>query len=217
MVFQKLKFILPVVLFSLALGLFGCSGKQIDENDPGALFREAEEEIKGDHYQIAIEKLRVVKNKFPYSKFSIDSELRIADIYFLQESWGESAVSYESFRDLHPKHEKAAYAMFRVGKSYFNDVPGNVARDLTSAQKGVEAYGDFVRRFPADPQAKEAQTDIATLRKTLADKELYIANFYLRRDLLDSARPRFKKIVDLYPETPAATEAKEKIAKIDSK
>ncbi|MGK5090159.1 outer membrane protein assembly factor BamD [Bdellovibrionota bacterium FG-2] len=217
MFFQKIGFIFPLVALSLALNLLGCAGKPVDENDPAALFKEAEEEIKGDHYQIAIEKLRVVKNKFPYSKFSIDAELRIADIYFLQESWGESAVSYESFRDLHPKHEKTAYAMFRVGKSYLNDVPGNVARDLTSAQKAVDAYGEFIKRFPNDGQLKEAQTDVSTLRKTLAEKELYIGNFYLKRDFLDSARPRFKKIIDLYPETPAATEAKAKIAKIDSK
>src|SRR5437870_1063058 len=96
---------LVTTLGSLSGTLVGCSGKAIDENDPGALYGEAEEDIKNDHYQIAIDKLRAIKNKYPYSKFAVDAQLRIADVYFLQESWGEAATSYEAFRDLHPKHE----------------------------------------------------------------------------------------------------------------
>src|SRR6478736_2451275 len=100
---------------SLALGLIllnsipvlftGCAGKGVSEEDPASLYADAEEDIKSDHYQIAIDKLRIIKNKFPYSKYAIDSQLRIADVLFMQEAYGEAAVSYETFRDLHPKHE----------------------------------------------------------------------------------------------------------------
>jgi len=195
--------------------LGGCSSTPIDENDPASLMADAEDDIQSNHYQIAIEKLRTIKNKFPYSKHATDSQIRIADVYFLQESFAEAALTYEVFRDLHPKHEKTAYAMFRIGKSYFNDMPGTVARDLTSAQRGLDAYRDFMKRFPTDPQAKEAEADIVTIRDTLAAKELYIGNFYYRSADWDAAKARYMKIQIMYPETETAKQALTKLESIE--
>ncbi len=67
------KVISRILLLFLCLQLWGCSGKSVDENDPKALFEDAEESIKGDQYQIAIDKLRMIRNKFPYSKYSIEA------------------------------------------------------------------------------------------------------------------------------------------------
>jgi outer membrane protein assembly factor BamD len=207
-----------VVLLMLGLSfgsvLSSCSSTPVNDSDPAALYKDAEDDIKNDHYQIAIDKLRTIRNKFPYSKYSVDAQLRLADVYFLQEDFAEAAAAYETFRDLHPKHEKAPYAMFRIGKSYYKDSPSNVARDLTPAQKAVDAYQEYLHRFPAASDAQEARDDLGSARKLLADKELYIGNFYFKRDFYDSAKPRFERVIALYPETPAAAEAKDKLAKI---
>jgi outer membrane protein assembly factor BamD (BamD/ComL family) len=50
------------LLVSLSiLGAFThCASKAVNESDPAALYNDAEEEIKSDHYQIAIEKLRTM-------------------------------------------------------------------------------------------------------------------------------------------------------------
>jgi outer membrane protein assembly factor BamD len=199
---------------SVSSFLTGCSSAQVTESDPAALYKDAEDDIKNDHYQIAVDKLRTIRNKYPYSKYAVDAQLRLADVYYLQEDYAEAAAAYETFRDLHPKHEKAPYAMFRIAKSYFKDSPSNVARDLTPAQKSVDAYQDYLRKFPNAPEAAEAKTDLESARKLLADKELYIGNFYFKRDFYDSAKPRFQRVVAVYPETPAAKEAQEKLEKI---
>ena len=60
--------------------------------------------------------MKTIKNKFPYSNYATEAQLKIADVYYMQESYGEAAVAYEAFRDLHPKHEKVPYAMFRIGE-----------------------------------------------------------------------------------------------------
>ena len=195
----------------LAVFLSGCSGAAVSENDPAALFKDAEEDIKSDRYQMALDKLKNLKNKFPYSKYAVDAQLRIADVYFMQELYPEAASNYETFRDLHPKHERVSYAMFRIAKSYFNDMPTNVARDQTPTQKALDAFNEFLRRFPDSPDAKEGGEDVAKCREILANKELYIANFYMKHNFYESAKPRYQKIIDLYPETPAAAEAKPKI------
>ncbi|OFZ53082.1 MAG: hypothetical protein A2428_02555 [Bdellovibrionales bacterium RIFOXYC1_FULL_54_43] len=196
--------------------LSGCSGKQIDESDPAALYNDAEEELKSDHYQIAIDKFRVVKNKFPYSKYSVDAQLRIADVYFMEDSFAEAATAYESFRDLHPKHEKTAYAMFRIGKSYYNDIPSPISRDLTPAHRALAAYTDFLNKYPNAPEAAEARKDVVEIRRIMGEKELYIADFYFKRGYYRSSEERYKKVIELYPETEAANEARKKLTRIES-
>jgi outer membrane protein assembly factor BamD len=193
----------------------GCSSAPVGDNEPERLYKDAEDDIQSDHFQLAVEKLKTIRNKFPYSSFATEAQLKIADVYFLQESYAEAALAYEAFRDLHPKHPKVPYAMFKTAKSYFNDAPGTVARDLTTVQKALDAYNDFLKKFPEAPEAKEAKQDVVEARRLLSEKELYVGNFYFKRDFYDSAKPRYKKILDLYPETAAAKEAKEKILKIE--
>ena len=191
-----------------------CSLAPIDENNPEALYKDAEEEIQNDHFLVAIEKLKTIKNRFPYSSYSLESHLRIADIYFLQELFDEAAITYESFIDLHPKHPRAAYAMFRIGKSYYNNIPGNIDRDLSSAEKSLKTYEAFIKRFPESPESIEARQDIKTIRNLLANKELMIGNFYYKRKHLGSAKNRYKKILELYSDTDAAKIAQEKIKEV---
>lgn len=216
-ILDRFKLLFSIV--SLGLCVFGaaCSSTQVNEKDPASLYQDAVEEVESEHYQIALEKLRAIKNKFPYSSYAVDAQLKIADVYFIQELYAEAAGAYESFRDLHPKHEKASYAMYQIGRAYFNDTPRNVARDLSSAQKTIDTYSDFVRRFPEDPRVKEAKEDIQKVRELLAAKEIYIGDFYLKRDFDDSAKPRYQKVIELYPETQAAQVAAEKIAKIEER
>ena len=206
---------LGLLLSALPLLAVGCSGKTIDDSDPAALFKDAEADIKNDQYLNALEKLKTIRNKFPYSRYFAEAQLRIADVSFLQDSFGEAAAAYESFRDLHPKHEKTAYAMFRIGESYSNDAPGNVARDQSSAKKAEEAYTEFLKRFPTDPQADAARKNLAKARSTMAQKELYIGNFYLKQDQLDSAKRRFEKLIATYPDTEEARAARDRLGEVE--
>ena len=206
---------LRVTAIALALALcphlISCSGKNIDEKDPTELTTEAERDIKNDRYQLAIDKLRMVKNKYPYSKQAIGAQLRLADVFFMQESYAEAAMAYQAFVDLHPKHEQVSYAQFRVGLSHFNDSPDLVARDQTPTTRALEAFEVYLKRFPAGPEAGEAREKANQARAKLAAKELYIGNFYSKRDEWSSAKTRYKKIIQLYPETESAKEAKIKL------
>jgi len=204
------------LVFGLSV-MVGCAGKPVDPNDPASLMEEVEATIKSDHFQLAIDKLRAIKNRFPYSKQAAEAQLRIGDVYFMQESFAEAAVSYETFRDLHPKHEKAGYALYRTSLSYFSDLPTTVARDFSLAEKVVAASEEYLTIFPQGEfltEVTQLRTD--TLNK-LAAKEFYIAEFYEKRGYLDSATRRLKKLISSYPNTPAATDAKNRLASFSNR
>ena len=207
--FQSL---LGVLILSLLSG--ACTTFAPEDSNPEALFKLAEEEIKGNRYLMAIDKLRMVKNKFPYSKFAAEAQLRIADVYFLQESFTEAALGYETFRDLYPKHPKTGYATFRIAKSYFGESPENVSRDQTPTLKALEGYQEFLRRHPDSPESAEARTDAAEATRRLAQKEYEIARFYMKRRDYSSARSRLQKLIRLYPQSSVAAEAQKRLEKL---
>jgi outer membrane protein assembly factor BamD (BamD/ComL family) len=62
----SLRFFTSAVIFgALSIGAVGCSSADIDENDPAALAKEAEEDIDSSRYLLALEKLQKVKNQHP--------------------------------------------------------------------------------------------------------------------------------------------------------
>jgi len=151
---QAWKSGIAVLFLSL---LFSCSSAEVNPEDPASLAKDAEAYIDSNRYIIALERLQELKNRHPYSSQAIEAHLRIADVYFLQENFPEAAATYEAFRDLHPKHPKVAYAMYRAALSYYNDIPGNHARDLTPAFKAQDSFNEFHRQFPSKEYTADAQ------------------------------------------------------------
>lgn len=216
---SSMFFCILLVTISASFGVLGsgCSSGEVDESDPAALMKDAEEDIDSSRYLLGLEKLQKVKNQHPYSKQAIDAQLRIADVYFLQENYAESAATYEAFRDLHPKHPRLPYAAYRIGLAFYSDLPSVHARDLTSGFKAQEAFKDFIAHYPSDENAKSAQEKLVEVRKILAEKEMTIARFYFKREMWEAARGRYAKVVNQYGDTPFSDEAKERLKIIETK
>jgi len=183
-----------------ALGLPGCNGTSITNDSPPELqFAEGERLLKKDRYLEAVERFRVVRSRFPYSKYAALAALRIGDAHFQEESWVEAAGAYKTFRELYPKHESSGYALFRIGESNYNMLPGTIDRDLESATAAIEAYQEFAKQYPNSADIERAQKRSEELKVKLAQKEDYIGNYYFIRNHYSAAATRYKNLLDLYP------------------
>ena len=198
--------LLSLVFLGSAL-VSGCASKSVNESDPKDMYEDAEKDIGNDRYLLALDKLRIIKSKFSYSSYGQLAQLRMGDIYFLQESFLEAATAYETFIELYPKHEKASYALFREGESYFRDIPGKIDRDLKSAESAVSAFTQYLKKYPSGASVVQAQDMKKQAYDKLAEKELKIAQFYIRREKKDAARFRLQKLLYQYGESSSAPQA----------
>jgi outer membrane protein assembly factor BamD len=194
-------FVQVAVYLSLGGILAHCAheGGGNPENDPDALYKEAEEALKDEKYLVAIEKFRDIKNRFPYSARATDSELRIADAYFEQESYLEAESAYEIFRELHPTHPRADYVQFRIGLSYFKLIPDNSSRDLSAAYRAMDAFKVLTDKYPTSEFVKQAQELTQEAKHRLAEHEEYVADFYYRREHYLSASYRYAALLQEFP------------------
>ncbi len=180
---------------------WGCASQHVDQSNPEELLKDAEDDIAGKRYLMAIDKLKSIKNKFPYSKLAATAQLRVADCYYLEELFIEAAVAYEIFRDLHPKHEQVDYAIFRIGASYYNQLPSNVDRDVSMASKAIEAFEELAKLYPNSQYSAEGRSLLKESFEALAAKEIYIADFYYKQDQFSSASGRYENVIKQYPQT----------------
>ncbi len=187
------------VFSSLGFGLLGCSSSEKKASTPEALFARAEEFEKDDRFEEAIRRYQEVRSKFPYSTQALDSELAVADVYYKQESYPEAQAAYQSFRDLHPKHAKSAYVLFRLAMSLYMQMPETIDRDMSLAPETILAFSDVIKKFPQSEHIKESQEKRSELIKKMAEKEIYIADFYFKRKTYESALKRYEFVMKEYP------------------
>ncbi len=190
-------FFLLAILFTI----LGCSAVTIDnDSPPEAQYAEGERLLEKDRYLEAVDRFRILKNRYPYSKYAALASLRIGDAHFQEEAFLEAASAYKIFRELYPRHEKAAYALFRTGESYFNMLPSTTDRDLDSAQLAIDSYEQLLRDYAGSPHQGDAENRIKDLRGRLAEKESYVGDFYFKRELYQAAASRYSYILVNFPE-----------------
>ena len=205
-IWNSLALLLTVITLSALIE--ACSSKSVNESNPKEMYDDANLDVKNDRYLLALDKFRIVKNKFSYSNYGALAQLRIGDVYFLEDSFTESASAYETFVELYPKHEKAPYALFRAGEAYFKDIPSTIQRDMKSAESAISNFTLYLKKYPTGESVARANEMKTKTYNKLAEKELEVARFYIHRKKADAAKQRLQKILDRYGEAPVAAEAK---------
>lgn len=200
-ILPKLKGLSLLLLSALFFNV-GCSSvEKYDTSTPEGAYKSAEEYEADERYEESIAKYAEVKNKHPYSRFAILSELKIADVQFKRESFIEAQFAYQTFKDLHPKHPQIDYVTFRLGLSYFNQLPSTTDRDLSLADKSILYFDEILTSYPQSQYVSEAKSKKSEALKMLAEKELYIANFYMLKKQYDSALGRFEGLLKSFTDT----------------
>jgi outer membrane protein assembly factor BamD len=186
------------LITSASLVLSGCSSSEKNAATPEAMLARAQEFERDDRFEEAIRRYQEVRSKFPYSSQALEAELAVADVYFKQESYPEAQVSYQTFRDLHPKHPKIAYVYYRYAMSLYMQMPDTIDRDLSIAPETILAFSDTIKKFPDSEYVKEAEEKKSELIKKMAQKEIYIGDFYFKRKIFESALPRYEYVLQQY-------------------
>lgn len=190
---SKLLFILAILSF-----FSGCSTVDKDPQNAEEAFKIAQDYEKADRYQIAIQRYTDVKNKYPYSSLATEAELAIADVHYKAEDYSDAQITYQNFRELHPKHPKSDYVVFRTGMSYYQQLPETIDRDLTLANDAIYQFNELIKKFPASTYIAEAEDYRKKSYLMLTEKEIYIADFYFKEKIFDSALLRYESTIAKY-------------------
>ena len=199
-VITSVKSLKLFVVSLMALGLlFSCASKEKDLNTAEGLFAYAKEFQDAERYEVALTKYADVRNKFPYSSLATEAELAIADVHYMRESYPEAEVSYQNFRDLHPKHPKSDYVLYRIAMSYYMQLPETIDRDLSVGKDAIYHFSELVKIYPKSEFVVDSKTKRDEIFSRLGQKEIYIADFYLKQEKYSAALRRYESTLVKFP------------------
>jgi outer membrane protein assembly factor BamD len=198
-----------IIILGLLMGLLigGCAGSQtVVEKPAEELVDEGIHHFDKGDYKKAIDSFEQLKDWYPFSKYAILAELKIADAHFHLGQYPDAVFAYEEFEKLHPRNEAIPYVIYQVGMSHYLQVD-TVDRDQSSAQKAVAAFDRLIRQYPRDSYAHLAQGYVDKCNQSMSGHEFYVGIYYYRIKKYRSALGRFKKVIKDYPDVGIHTKA----------
>ena len=196
--------------------LLGISHGSDEEGDAAEFMSQGMDEMSAGRYKSAVEAFQKVKDRFPYSKYAIIAELRLADALYLQEEYEPAYVAYDEFEKLHPKHKDTVYVIYQKGMCNFSQIKSR-DREQSHTLKAKDEFERLIKRYPRDDYANKARKNLRECLIYLAEHELFVANYYYKRGQYNAALGRYMYILNNYPDMGQYQDAMEGIARCKEK
>ncbi len=193
--------------FMMAVFLSGCAWfEHKDEKTAQELVSDGISDYRDGDYKDALESFEKLKDWYPFSKYAILAELKIADAYYQLNQYDEAVFAYEDFENLHPRNEAIPYIVYQIGNCYFEQIE-TVDRDQNNAMKALMAFKRLKKQFPNSVYSVKARENIKHCLKSLAGHDLYVGLFYYKTKHYKAALDRFKSIISNYSDVGVHNEA----------
>ena len=205
---------LPLALLAAIIGSAGCSSlsmpsvpwfKSAAPADPTAeaLFAEGSRYFNEKKYSRAIDVLQKLKSGYPFSPLLTETELKVADAYYLNQQYPEAITAFKEFQSLHPTNENISFVILRLGQAHLDQFT-SVDRDQKNTELAKGYFETVITNHPKSPHAREAAEKLAKCIQYLSEHEFNVAIFYHQQEKYPAARDRFEEIVRKYKGTPTA-------------
>ncbi len=189
---------LKILFFIFLLFLFSCS-KEVKKapSEPSALFQRGIILFNEGKFTQAKEVFSRFINYFPEERELVArAELKIADCAFMKKEYPEAIERYTEFKKRYPFHPDLPYAEFQIGMSYFKQIHSK-ERDQENTRKALEAFEEVGKKYPQTIFAEKAKDKIVFCKRRLAEHEIYVGKFYLRKKKYQAALSRFEEALSL--------------------
>ena len=168
------------------------------------------------NWEKAIKYLEKLEGRYPYGRYAQQAQLEVAYAYWKNNERASAIAAADRFIKLYPNHESVDYAYYLKGLVNFNenqgifaafDNPDMTERDPKASRDAFESFKEVVTRFPDSKYAEDSAARMRYLVNSLAQHEVHVARYYMKRGAYVAAANRAQYAVQHYPQAPAIEEA----------
>lgn len=210
---------LRLLMLLPALLMVGCNTNKPDAYQGLSaehIYRQAQKNIEKENYAEVIKDFEALEARYPYGEYSHNAQLGLINAYYKRQEPALAIAAADRFIRMNPRHPNTDYAYFLKGQVahdqntsfMFRYLPlDRSARDPAPAKESYEAFRLLIEKFPQSQYVPEARKRMSELREQLANHELQVVDYYVRRGAHLSAANRANYIVTEYSETSAVPKA----------
>lgn len=205
------------MLVALVLAGCGSTPQEVDPNSTAErLYREARDDIAAGSWERAVKTLERVEGLAAGTLLAQQALLDIAYTHWKSGERESALTAIDRFIRLNPSSPALDYALYLKGVINFNDnlgLFGNLfrqqlsERDQRAARDAWRAFRQLVEQFPDSRYAADARQRMNFIVNALAEYEVHVARYYLRRGAYVAAANRAQQAVSEFQQAPAVEEA----------
>ena len=180
------------------------------------LYGEAKDAMNSRAWDKAIKYLEKLEARYPYGRYAQQAQLDVAYAHWKNSERASAIAAADRFIKLYPNHTNVDYAYYLKGLANFNensdllsilDNPDMSERDSKGTREAFEAFKELVTRFPDSKYTEDARARMRYLVNALAQYEVHVARYYMKRRAFVAAANRAQFAVQNYPQALALEEA----------
>ena len=203
-----------LAIFFILMNLASCSSNDEIPDErliEKELYDQAQTRLKNGSFSTAIISLEALESRFPFGRYAEQAQAELIYAYYMNSQFEASQSAAERFINLHPRHTHSGYAYYMKGLASFTDDSGLFSRyfqsdlakrEVVMAQQSFDELSDFIARYPDSKYVPHAKQRMIYLRNLLAQHEVYVADFYMKRGAYLAAIGRAKYVIEHLPNTP---------------
>ncbi len=213
------------IIYFFIIALSGCSYFQDKDKDKDEeeekwpaekLYAEARSTLDSGSYDKAVELYEKLEARFPFGTYGQQAILDLAYAYHKNADPDAAVSTAERFIKLYPQNAHVDYAYYLKGLANFQRGKGfaerilpidESQRDSGSSLQAFRDFSELVKRYPDSQYAEDSKLRMTHLRNILAEYEIHVAQYYMRRDAFVAAANRARYVVEKYARTSSIPDA----------
>jgi outer membrane protein assembly factor BamD len=211
----------PALVLAVALSCLlaaGCHSNRRKQKEPTpqVLYDQAHRRLTEYNYKSAIKLYESLVARYPFTDQARQARIDLIYAYYKDNEADSATDAADTFVRENPTHPRVDYAWYVKGLVNFERPPNIMERlfhaDLTklpptNARKSFDAFKTVVEQYPKSAYAHDARERMVYLRDRLADYDVHIAEYYMRRGAYVGAAQRTNECVEDYDGAPAVRQA----------
>lgn len=204
------------LLVGTLLAVGGCASKPAREQTEFEIYTEARKNLDHGNFITAQTKLQELETRFPFGRYSEQSQLDMMYAQMRALDYPAAVSTAARFLRQNPGHPQADYALYikGLGNQWMEGgvlerrSPSNPAlRDLSTVREAFNDFSVLVARHPDSPFAPDARARMLFARNLLAEQEVAVGWYYVRRGACTAAISRARYVLENFPTSPAQADA----------
>jgi outer membrane protein assembly factor BamD len=205
-----------ILLLTAGCGLLP---EQIDETkdwSANQLYSAAKEKLAEKNYEKAIDYFEKLEARYPFGRYAQQAQLEIAYAYYKYEEPDLAIAAADRFIKIYPRHPNVSYAWYIKGLTNYNRGKSIIdkvlpqdptERDTFTMRQAYDDFDQLVKQYPNSIYARDAAQRMIHLRNNMAEFEIHVADYYMRRKAYVAAANRGEHVVENFQRTPAVHDA----------
>lgn len=179
-------------------------GNKLGSADAERLYESAREFMFDEQPDRALRLYAEVQARFPFSPYAAQAELESITAHYRAQQYDAAVSAADRFIKQRPRNPNIDYVYYLRGLSNYSRNDGGILggdpdkRDTSFLEQSFTDFKLLIENYPDSVYAKDAQLHMVDIRNRLANYEINVAEYYLRRRAYVAASRRAEGVIQRF-------------------